>query len=266
MPVLGKDLWSLTTGRPQVDPHDLAEAIVLQVEQGVLDYRTRLLIRDSIVALRGYWGEQRLAGWLGSCPVRREIEAICREDFERPGFPSLEKRLMEKTDPEDIRQFLRELGVRVPHPLQVCIGGSAALILPGYMSRKTDDVDVVDEVPAELRAQHQVLAQLRQRYGLSLTHFQSHYLPSGWAQRVHSQAPFGQIQGYLVDVYDVFLSKLNSSREKDRDDLRAVAPQLDKETLVRKLKETTGPLLASPDLRQRAEQNWYILYGEPLPS
>jgi hypothetical protein len=69
-----------------------------------------------------------------------------------------------------------------------------------------------------------------------------------------------------VDVYDVFLSKLFSARTKDRDDLRALVPQLDKDPLIRKLKETTGSMLAAESLRQRAEQNWYILYGEPLPS
>jgi hypothetical protein len=266
MPVLGNDLWSLTAGRPQVDPSDLAEAIVLQVEQGTLDYRTRLLIRDSVVALRRYWGETRVEAWLANCPVRPAIEAICREEFERPGFPSLAGRLMDKTDPEDIKQFLREVGIRLARPLPVYVGGSAALILPGHLSRKTDDVDVVDEVPAEVRSQHQLLAQLRQRYGLSLTHFQSHYLPSGWAQRVHSQAPFGKLQVSLVDVYDVFLSKLCSARTKDLDDLRVVAPQLEKDTLARKLKETAQPLLAVPKGRQQAEQNWYILYGESLPS
>jgi hypothetical protein len=266
MPVLGKDLWSLTTGRPQVDPHDLAEALALQIEQGTLDYRTRLLIRDSIVALRRYWGEERLEAWLANCPVRQEIEAICREVFERPGFPSLVRRLMDKTDPEDIKQFLREVGVRLPRLVAAYVGGSAALILRGHLSRKTDDIDVVDEVPAEVRSQHQLLAQLHQRYGLSLTHFQSHYLPSGWVQRVHSQAPFGKLQVSLVDVYDVFLSKLSSARTKDLDDLRMVAPQLDKDTLVHKLKETTQSLLASAKERRQAEQNWYILYGESLPS
>ena len=54
--------------------------------------------------------------------------------------------------------------------------------------------------------------------------------------------------------------------DEDRDDLRMLKPQLDKDTLIRKLKDTTGSMLAAESLRQRAEQNWYILYGEPLPS
>jgi hypothetical protein len=104
------------------------------------------------------------------------------------------------------------------------------------------------------------------RYRLRLAHFQSHYLPSGWDQRVHSLGTFGRLQVFLVDVYDVFLSKLFSRREKDRDDLRVLAPQLDKEILTRRLRETAAPLSSDPNLRPSAEQNWYILFGEPLPS
>ena len=90
-------LWRLVKGRPQVDPNDLAEAIRLQVGKEPLDYRTRLLIRDSVEALRSYWGTGRVGAWLATCPEQERIETICREEFERPGFPSLKERLMEKT-------------------------------------------------------------------------------------------------------------------------------------------------------------------------
>src|SRR5438552_3985685 len=83
---------------------------------------------------------------------------------------------------------------------------SAALILQGYLSRATDDIDVVDEVPAEIRSLHALLQDLRKRYGFHLAHFQSHYLPTGWEQRLHSLEPFGNLQIHLVDIYDVFLS------------------------------------------------------------
>lgn len=70
----------------------------------------------------------------------------------------------------------------------------------------------------------------------------------------------------LVDPYDIFLSKLFSARTKDRDDLRMLAPQLDKETIVRRLRDTTQDLRTAPSLCEKAEQNWYIIYGEPLPA
>jgi hypothetical protein len=48
--------------------------------------------------------------------------------------------------------------------------------------------------------------------------------------------------------------------------LRLLASQLDKDTMVRRLHDTTQGLLAVPDLRENAVQNWYILYAEPLPA
>lgn len=267
MPTQSRDLWSLALETQWVDPQDLAAAVQEQVLQENLDYRTRLLIRDSLKGLRKYWGSKRFAEWIDRCSAKGTIERICQEDFaDEFGFPYLQESIMEPTRPEKIRQFLEELSQQIRRPVRLHIGGSVALILRGYLSRRTEDIDVVDEVPPEVRSQQQVLNDLTQRYRLELNHFQSHYLPMGWEKRIHSMAPFGQMQVYLVDHYDVALSKLFSSRPKDRDDLRALLPQLDKGTLVRKLKETTQSMLAAPDLREKAENNWKILYGEPLPS
>jgi hypothetical protein len=261
-----RDLWGLAIGPPEVDPGDLAGAIEDQAREAPLDFRTRLLIRDSVEALRQYWGGTRAANWLARSPVRDRIESILREDLGEPGFSLLARRLVQKTDPNTVRQFLQELGATLPRTVPLYIGGSVALILPGYLSRQTEDINVVDEVPSEIRAQHAVLDDLKQRFGLLLAHFQSHYLPKGWQQRIHSLESFGSLQVYLVDVYDVFLSKLFSGRTKDRDDLRMLIPQLDKDTIVRRFRETTQDLTSAPDLREKAEKNWYILYGEPLPS
>lgn len=267
MTVLDNDLWSVVRGRPQVDPATLSNALLRQVGQGAgsLDFRTRLLVRDSLDALQRYWGPDRLTAWLAASPVRPELERIWREDLGPPGFPSLATRLMDPTTPENVLQFLRELGLGLRHPARVAVGGSASLILTGMLSRGTEDIDVVDEVPAEIRSQHELLERLARRHGLHIAHFQSHYLPTGWANRVRSLGRFGRLDVLLVDVYDVFLSKLFSRREKDRDDLRMLAPQLDKPTIVARLRDTTAPLRAEDNLRQAAADNWYVLYGEPLP-
>jgi hypothetical protein len=173
---------------------------------------------------------------------------------------------MEKTEPETVHDLLRELGSKIRQRLRLAIGGSIALILPGYLSRATADIDVVNELPTEIRKQHALLDDLRKRYGLLLTHFQSHYLPVGWDQRLHYLDTYGDLQVYLVDVYDVFLSKLFSVRSKDLDDMRMVRPHLDKEKLTQRLQDTTRPMLAAEGLRKQAEQNWYILFGEALPA
>lgn len=267
MVVQKRDLWGLTQQQQHIDPQDLTAAIEGQVARGDLDYRSRVLIRDSVQALRHYWGPQRLTAWLEATPYGREIEAICQGPWDDDrGFPSLMRRVMDVTRPETIRQFLQELAKHVRRPLRLYIGGSAALILPGLLSRHTEDIDVVDELPPEIRSQHQLLQELKEVHNLELTHFQRHYLPMGWEKRVHSMEPIGELQIYLIDIYDVFLSKLFSARTKDRQDLKTLAPQLDKEALLRLLKETTQSMLAAPDLRERADINWSMLFGESLPS
>src|SRR6516165_7003427 len=100
MPRLARDLWSLVWGTPEIDPDDLAHAIEDQATEEKLDYRTRLLIRDSMVALEAYWGRERCSAWLAASPSGEIVKTICREAFERPGFPAIRSRLMNKTDPE----------------------------------------------------------------------------------------------------------------------------------------------------------------------
>jgi hypothetical protein len=42
--------------------------------------------------------------------------------------------------------------------------------------------------------------------------------------------------------------------------------QLDKDALIRRLKEDCASMLAAESLRERAAKNWYVLYGEALPT
>jgi hypothetical protein len=262
---LAKDLWSLVWGRPEIDPNDLARAVQAQMAEPDLDYRTRLLIRDSINALKGHWGPERTDHWLATLPTRERIEAICREEFDKVGFPSLREHLVERTSPETVQQLFRELGRRIRQPTRMAVGGSIALILPGYLPHATPAVDVVDEVPAELRSDPALLDEVRQRYGLQLAPFASRHLPAGWENRLHYYDNFGDLRVDLVDVYDIFCGKLFSKRTKDLDDLRLLAPQLDKDTLVRRLKDTTAALQKDPTLLPLAQQSWYIVFGESLP-
>jgi Nucleotidyltransferase of unknown function (DUF6036) len=265
MPGLATDLWSLIDGRPQIDPDDLASAVQEQAAAEPLDYRTRLLIRDSLNALKSHWGAERFTMWLAGCPVHQRLESICLEDFERPGFTLIGRRLMEKTPPKAIQSLLSELGVKIRQPMRLNVLGSAALILSGYLSRQTEDIDVVDEVPREVREQYKLLDDFKQRYGLLLTRFGSHYLPTGWENRLHFFDEFGELRIYLVDVADIFVGKLFSKRTKDLDDLRMLAPQLEKAALAERLKSSTTALQNDPNLLALAQQSWYIVFGEALP-
>jgi hypothetical protein len=265
MPGLANDIWSLVLGPPQIDPNDLAAALQEQSGERDLDYRTRLLLRDSLDALKSYWGAQQFSHWLASCCSRDRLERIWQEEFEKPGFTLIRRRLVEKTNPSAIRELLTELGSRLRQAVRLNVGGSSALILPGYVVRHTEDIDVVDEVPRQVREQHALLDELKQRYGLMITHFGSHYLPTGWEQRLQFFGDFDGLRVYLVDVVDVFVGKIFSKRAKDLDDLRMLAPQLDKELLVRRLKDSTAALQKDAQLLQLAQKSWQIVFGEALP-
>jgi hypothetical protein len=259
-------LWDLVRASTQIDPDDLAQALESESGRGELDFRTRLLIRDGIDALEQKWGPERVGGWLGSSPAGKQLQRLRLVEMGQRGFPSLEHRLMETTRRETVLQFLRDLGTRLSEPQKITIGGAFALVLEAGLSRHTEDIDVVDEVPAGLREHPEWLGSLASRYGLHLTHFQSHYLPVGWAGRVHSLGLFGQLQVFVVDALDVLVGKLFSAREKDLDDLRMLLPKVDKTQFVERLRSAGATFVAEERLHPNAQRNWYILYGETLPS
>jgi hypothetical protein len=259
------DLWTLALDYQQIGPPELIDAIEREVGRPPLDFRTRLLIRDSLNALAEAWGKDQLSQWLSGSPRRIDLEEIRNEPLGPPGFPTLALRIMEPTRINTVIQFLRELSQSIKEPTTIAIGGSVALILAELLSRKTDDIDLVDEVPVQIRLQHELLDRLAVRYALRLTHFQSHYLPTGWESRLHRFDEFGQLEISLVDSGDIFLSKVFSAREKDLDDLRALAPQIDNQMLTQRLLVSAVSLANEPALRQNAEKNWFIVFGKPLP-
>ena len=160
-------------------------AVEDQVIRQDLDYRSRVLIRDSIKALRHHWGDERVENWLMGSPVGEQIAAIDRGPWDDDrGFSSLIRRVVDALTPQTIERFFRDLSRHVRRPLRLAVGGSAALIVLGYLARPTEDVDVVDEVPKELREQHALLSELKERYGLELAHFQQHYRPMRWQSGV----------------------------------------------------------------------------------
>lgn len=265
MPLVNDSLWRLARSGHLIDAQELAAAVEEQAGEAQPDFRTRLLIRDALGALKAYWGADRFGAWLTNSAARDRLSTYVKADLGPEGFPTLIHRLMDATRPEAVIEFFRDLGSRVVRPARLDVGGSTSLILLANLSRQTDDIDAVDEVPAVIRAEHDLLDRLAKRYGLRLTHFQSHYLPTGWRERVRSLGRFGQLDVFLVDVYDVLVSKLFSARDKDLDDLRAIAPRVDKQVFASRMRQFAGPLRAEQRLADCAERNWYVVYGEPLP-
>ena len=261
------DLWSVLLRPGFIDEQELWRALAAEAaSEARLDYRSRLLIHEALSALAHHWGEELLARRLALIDSGQRLGRLWRDRFDQVGFASLPRRLVQSTSSQSIMQMLRELGQRLGQPVSIAIGGSCSLVLGDLIVRRTEAIDVVDEVPAAARQQPQLIDELAQRYALRLTHFASHYLPEGWPSRLRVLGRFGKLDARVVDPLDVLCGKLFSRRTKDLDDLRAAWGRIDPSALEERIRSSTGPLRSDPALAEAARHNWYILTGqEALP-
>ena len=63
---------------------------------------------------------------------------------------------------------------------------------------------------------------------------------------------FGMLDVRLIESLDIFIGKHFSRREKDLDDLRALAPAFDRTEIEARLRTTGSRLLADESLRANA--------------
>jgi hypothetical protein len=263
------DPWRLVWGQPYIDSRTLAAAIEQDLRLNAHpDFRTRLLIRDAAVALQSYWGPRQFEQWLAVSPVGRSVRDIMNEDLGETGYSTIGRRLVDSIDATQLRQVFELLGRGVHGRVEIHIAGSVPTLIKGLTARPTDDIDLVDEVPPEIRRQRDVLRQIEDEFGLKLGHVQSHYLPPHWRDRRHWLGDFGGLRVYLLDEYDIFVSKLSSKQKKHQLDLRVLALKLDKEKARHRLLTDGRTFLDDPKLRAQIEENWRfifqeVLFGEP---
>ena len=251
----GPDLWTLVRRPGWIDQRQVIPALRRTlIREDADDYRTRLLAFDASQVLR-----QR------GVEVPPELTVADPRSVQEPdecGFPSLPWKIVMPTDPKTIETVFRKVGREVRQPAELNVGGSCALILRSLIVRPTQDVDVVDELPEVIRQNHDLLNRLVRDYDLQLAHFQSHYLPDGWRDRVSTYGVFGSLTVRLVDAYDVLSGKVFSKRPKDQRDIRTALEQLDLDPLRRRVAGSTTSLRKVPGLAKIAEDNWYVLTGE----
>ncbi len=257
--------WNIVWGQPYIDSNRLA----LAIEQELLrnpqpDFRTRLLIRDSVQALQSFDRSKTFSKWLDGSAVKAKIEAILQENLGESGFHNIKDRLVTNIKRNELEQVFELLGRNIRKPLEVCIAGSIPALISELTARPTDDIDFIDEVPSEIREQRETLKQIAQKYGLTLGHVQSHYLPSNWQSRRHYLGEYGNLRVYVADEYDIFVSKLSSKLEKHQDDLRVMSARLDKDKVRERLFTEGKPFLESEHDRPTIEANWQFIYREPL--
>ncbi|MGI9014043.1 MAG: DUF6036 family nucleotidyltransferase [Phycisphaerales bacterium] len=260
-------MWNLAQKREPILLHDLISAIREALRSEQPDYRTRLLIRDAVEAITTAecCDEEGLGSDTLDADQQKRLASIGREHFSEVGFGSLRNRIVKTPQYDTFMMFFREVSQTLVRPCVLHVGGASSLILRGLLRRSTEDIDVVDELPQALRENQALLRRLTERYHIALTHFQSHYLPTGWESRTTLFETFGLLQVRLVDAVDLFAGKLFSRRDKDLDDLRILAGQLEKSTIITRVQTSTTALAADASLRQAAARNWYIVFGDELP-
>jgi len=262
-PVL--DPWKLVWGQPYIDSQTLAAAIEQDLERNTEpDFRTRLLVRDAATAIRSFWGSRRFARWLAESSMGPRIRRILKEDLGQSGFSTIRRRLVDSVDDSQLRQIFEMLGRTIHSRVEVHIAGSIPTLIKGLTARPTIDIDFVDEVPDEIRRQRALLRKIKTDFGLTLGHMQSHYLPAHWQNRRQWLGDFGGLRVYVVDEYDIFVSKLSSKKEKHQSDLRVLALRLDKSTAKHRLVNDGTAFLDDPELRPQIEENWRFVFQEPL--
>ena len=202
-------------------------------------------------------------GWRPA-PWVREVREILDEDLGEPGFSTIRRRLVDSIDSTQLGQIFDLLGRGIHGRVEIHIAGSIPTLIKGLTARPTDDIDLVDEVPEEIRRQRDVLRKIETDFGLKLGHVQSHYLPAHWRDRRQWFGDFGGLRVYLVDEYDIFVSKLSSKKEKHQSDLRVLALKLDKDTARHRLLTDGRAFLDDPKLRPQIEENWRFIFQEPL--
>ena len=171
---------------------------------------------------------------------------------------------MDNIDLTRLRRIFDLLGRAIRGPVEVHIAGSIPTLIMGLTARPTGDIDFVDEIPVEVRNQRTVLRKIKTEFGLKLGHVQSHYLPAHWQNRRKWLGDFGGLRVYVVDEYDIFVSKLSSKKEKHQSDLGVLALKLDKDIARQRLLTDGRSFLDDPKLKPQIEENWRFIFQEPL--
>ena len=108
----------------------------------------------------------------------------------------------------------------------VVIVGGGALIMMGYSSRSTQDIDVINAT--------KVLIELLEKYDMNtrVTAYQNSF-PFNFEDRLSLLWRGKKIDFYSASLEDIVIAKLCANRPSDDDDLEAAAEYVNWETLER---------------------------------
>jgi hypothetical protein len=155
--------------------------------------------------------------------------------------------------PEPWRSFLGEIDAAAPENIVLhCIGGFAVSLHYGLV-RPTGDLDVVEVAPRVARWLNNTAGErsaLHLKHKLYVQVVTVATLPDSYADRVIEMFPgaFERIRLFVLDPYDLALSKVSRNLELDLEDVKylARACSLGLDTLETRYRKELRPYLFGP--------------------
>ena len=171
--------------------------------------------------------------------------------------------------PSPWREFLQELDSFLDDRFDFhCIGGFALVIAYG-LRRSTNDLDYVSLIPCNRIPDVQSIAgpgsRLAKKHKVNVQHVGVATVPENYQERLRELYPgyFKHIHLYVLDPYDLVLSKLSRNADRDREDAKHLieTQKLDPEILwERYQKELRAFLVGPPEQHDKTLEFWIEAY------
>jgi len=165
---------------------------------------------------------------------------------------------------EPWRSFLDEIDRSAPSDIALnCIGGFAVSLYYG-LARPTGDIDVVDVTPSDAKGWLATIASegsdLHRRHKVYLQIVTVASLPYCYEERLTEIFPnrFQRLRLFVLDPYDLVLSKLTRNVEVDAEDVKYLVQtqQLDLDLLETRYREELRPYIIGP--AERHDQTMHL--------
>ena len=164
------------------------------------------------------------------------------------------------------KDFLEELDSLLKEPVELhCIGGFAVVAAYG-LPRSTNDLDYFSLVPCNRVPDLEQIAgeasALARKYKVHVHHAAVASVPESYDERKTEPFPerFKNLRLFVLDPYDIVLSKLSRNIERDRQDVEYLAKtqRLDPKILRERYEKELRPLLIGPQSRHDATLEFWL--------
>jgi len=173
---------------------------------------------------------------------------------------------MTANPPSPWKEFLEELDGLLNEPIKLhCIGGFAIVAAYG-LPRSTNDLDYFSLEPYNRARELQEMAgegsPLARKHRVHVHHAAIATVSENYEKRLIELFParFKNLGLFVLDAYDIVLSKLSRNLERDRQDVDYLAKtqNLDPYLLRERYQEELRPNLIGPAVRHDATLNFWL--------